>query len=158
MPILSGRDGLVKWDPTGAGTATATALVSIKQWKAEFKTDKIDVTCFQDTNKVYVPGMRDINGELTGFWNSDDLSLIEATTLTAPGYIELIPHSNDPNATTPHLFSGPAYLDASIDTAVDGAPALSSQILAAGPWTFPASAAFLARREGREREARVPAE
>lgn len=153
MAILSGRDGLVKWDPTGVGGATAVALISIKSWKGDFKTAKLDVTCFQDTNSVYVPGMRSIDAELGGYWNSDDMSLIEATTLTSPGYIELIPHSNDPSAATPYFFGGLAYLDASIDTAVDGAPALTSTILAAGPWTFPSEALLLAARE----RARVPA-
>lgn len=153
MAILSGRDGLVKWDPTGTGGVSALALISIKSWKADFKTAKIDVTCFQDTNSVYVPGMRSIDAELTGFWDSDDMSLIEATTLTTPGFIELIPHSNDPSTATPHSFSGPAYLDASIDTAVDGAPALSSTILAAGPWIFPSEALLRAQRA----ERRAPA-
>ena len=138
--IRAGRDGLVKWDPTGAGTATATALVSIKSWTLSLATEKINVTCFQDTNRVYIPGMRDISGSLTGFWNSDDMSLIEATALTTPGYLELIPHSNDPAAATPHHFSGLAYMDAELDTDVEGAPALSGTFMAAGPWTLPAAA------------------
>ena len=133
--IRAGRDGLVKWDPTGG--ATGVALVSIKSWTLSLATEKINVTCFQDTNRVYIPGMRDISGTLTGFWNSDDMSLVEATALTAPGMLQLIPHSNDPSALTPHEFSGLAYMDAEIDTDVEGAPALSGTFMAAGPWTLP---------------------
>lgn len=140
--IRAGRDGLVKWDPTGAGGATAVALVSIKSWQLSLKTDKINVTCFQDSNKVYVPGMRDISGSLTGFWDSSDMSLIEATQLSVPGWLELIPHTGDTTGTpaAPYAFSGKAYLDAEIDTNVEGAPALSGDILAAGAWTLPAAA------------------
>jgi hypothetical protein len=147
--ILAGRDGLVKWDPTGG--ATAVALASIKSFTLSLATEKINVTCFQDTNRVYIPGMRDISGTLAGFWNSDDMSLIEATALTAPGLLELIPHSNDPSALTPHKFSGLAYMDAELDTDVEGAPALSGTFMAGGPWTLP-TAALAARLADRSRE------
>lgn len=136
--IRSGRNGAVKWDPTGVGGATAVLLMSIKNWKLSLKTDKINVTCFGDGNKVYVPGLRDISGSLSGFWNSDDLSLIEATVLADPGFIELIPDTTDTPSTL--MFSGKAYLDAEIDTDVEGAPALSGQILAAGTWVMPVGA------------------
>jgi hypothetical protein len=148
--ILAGRDGLVKWDPTGG--ATAVALVSIKSFTLSLATEKINVTCFQDTNRVYIPGMRDISGTLTGFWNSDDMSLIEATALTAPGMLELIPHTSDPSAATPHTFSGLAYLDAELDTDVEGAPALSGTFMAGGAWTLP-TAALAARLADRDRVA-----
>ena len=137
--IRAGRDGLVKWDPTGG--STTVALVSIKSWTLSLATEKINVTCFQDTNRVYIPGMRDVSGSLTGFWDSADMSLIEATALTAPGKLELIPHSNDPSSATPHKFGGLAYMDAEIDTDVEGAPALSGTFMAAGPWTLPTGTA-----------------
>lgn len=135
--ITSGRNGAVKWDPTGVGTPALIA--SLNGWKLSLKTDKIEVTCFGDQNKVYVPGLRDISGTIKGFWNSEELSLIEATALTVPGDLELIPDTTDAAAAT-MLFSGPAYLDAEIDTAVDGAPAISSEILAAGAWSLPVAA------------------
>jgi hypothetical protein len=153
--IRSGRNGLVKWDPTGVGGATALALLSVKSFKLSLKTEKINVTCFQDQNRVYIPGLRDISGTLTGFWNSDDLSLIEATELTAPGFLELIPDTTDMGGgvpAAPYAFTGPAYLDAEIDTNVEGAPAMSSEILAAGTWLMPTAAA-LALERGRRRGA-----
>ena len=146
--ILSGRDGLVKWDPTGG--ATAVALASIKSFALSLATEKINVTCFQNTNRVYIPGMRDISGSLAGFWDSDDMSLIEATTLTTPGMLELIPHTSDPDALTPHTFSGLAYMDAELDTDVEGAPAMSGTFMAADSWTLP-TAALAARVGDRDR-------
>lgn len=152
MAILSGRDGLVKWDPTGVGGVSAVALVSIKSFVISLSTEKLNVTCFQDTNRVYLPGMREASGSMTGYYNSDDFSLIEATALTSPGWLELIPHSNDPSAATPHKFSGLAYMDAEIDTDVEGAPALSGTWMAAGPWTLP-SGSLLVRSSERESRA-----
>jgi len=77
------------------------------------------------------------------------MSLIEATTLTSPGTLELIPHSNDPSSATPHKFSGLAYMDAELDTDVEGAPALSGTFMAADDWTLP-TAALAARLADRE--------
>ena len=158
--IRAGRDGLVKWDETGVGT-TSVALVSIKSWTLSLATEKINVTCFQDTNRVYIPGMRDVSGSLTGFWNSADMTLIEATALTTPGWLELVPHSNDPSQATPHKFSGKAYMDAELDTDVEGAPALSGTFMAAGPWTLPTGTALqlaerIEGRRGETRETRAP--
>jgi hypothetical protein len=151
--IRAGRDGLVKWDPTGG--ATAVEVASIKGFTLSMTVEKIPVTCFTDTNRVYVPGLPDLSGTIVGFWNSDDMSLIEASMLTTPGTLELIPHTNDPNATTPHKFSGLAYMDAELDTDVEGAPALSGTFMGAGPWTLPTggTTAFDARtRSDRDRD------
>src|SRR4029453_12913914 len=81
--IKSGRYGEVWWDPTGA--TTYVKLLSINKWKADFKTDKIDVTCFGDANKVYVPGMKDVSGDFSGFYNSADLTIFEAADQDTPG-------------------------------------------------------------------------
>jgi hypothetical protein len=141
--IRSGRNGSVKWDPTGAGDASAVALLSIKAFQLSLATDKLNVSCFGDQNRVYIPGLRDISGKLTGFWNSEDMSLIEATELTAPGFLELIPDTTDLDTGTPaapFAFSGLAYIDADINTDVEGAPELTGNFMAAGSWTLPSAA------------------
>lgn len=135
--IKSGRNGKVSWDPTGAGGVTLVPVLSLNKWKLSMKTDKIDVTCFGDVNKVYVPGMKDIDGSVSGFWNSEELALFDATSATIPGILELVPDSTDGPS---FVFSGLAYLDADIDTDVAGAPAVTGTVLAAGPWTLPAAA------------------
>jgi hypothetical protein len=136
MAIKSGRNGDVKWDPTGADTGVT--IISLHNWKLSLKTEKIDVTCFGDANRVYCPGMKDVSGSVAGFWNSSELALFEATDATTPGMLTLIPDTTDAAAAT-MLFKGLAYLDAEIDTDVQGAPAVTGQILAAGPWTLPSA-------------------
>lgn len=133
MAILHGKDGQVLWNPTAA--SPLTPLISIKSFKISLKTDKVPVTCFGDTNKVYVPGLPDVSGSFAGFWNSDDLALMAAAQALTPGYLELIPHSTENS----FAFSGQAYLDADLDTSVDGAPAITGTFVAGGPWTIPAS-------------------
>lgn len=127
--IKSGRYGTVKYDPAGT---TPVLLVSLNKWKLSLKTDKINVTCFGDTNKVYVPGMRDISGNVSGFWNSSNVVLFDATEASTPGKLELAPNSTEATFT----FAGLAYIDADIDTAVEGAPAVTGSFMAAGPWVM----------------------
>jgi hypothetical protein len=129
MAILSGRLGQVLYDPAGV---TPVALISINSWKMDQSTEKIDVTCFGDLNKVYVPGMKNLEGEFGGFWNSADVTLFEAADATTPGKLKLVPNSSEGT----FFWSGLAYLDASIDTKVDGAPEITGKFMAAGPWTM----------------------
>jgi hypothetical protein len=53
MSIKTGKFGKVSWDPTG-GT-TLVEIISLNAWTLSEETEMEDVTCFGDTNKVYVP-------------------------------------------------------------------------------------------------------
>lgn len=137
MAIKSGRNGVVKWDPTGAGGVTAVNIVSIKSFSVDMSVEQVNVTCFLDTNQVWIPGLRNIAGQLSGFYNSADLAVIEATALSSPGWLELVPDTTDPTVPAPLKWSGKAYMDATVECAVDGAPVLTGKFMAAGPWTIP---------------------
>jgi hypothetical protein len=128
--IKSGRYGEVLYDATAT---TPVAIASINKWKLSLKTDKINVTCFGDENKVYVPGLKDVSGTFSGFWNSDELTLFEATEAETPGKLVLVPNTTEPT----FKWEGLAYMDAEVDTGVEGAPAVSGSFMAAGPWTQP---------------------
>lgn len=131
MAILSGRYGQVLYSATGTGTPVE--IVSLNKWKASFKVDKLNVTCFGDTNKVYVPGIKDLDGSVSGFWNSDELTLFHAADASTPGLMKLVPNSTEAT----FFWEGLAYLDAEIDCSVDGAPTVTGTIIPAGPWTGP---------------------
>lgn len=132
MSIKSGRYGLVKWDAAPASPQNPTTVISLNTWKLSLKTDYAEVTCFQDTNKVWVPGLPDFSGSVGGFWNSDSVVLFTAVKSPTPGYIQLYPNSNEPAYT----FEGLAYLDADIDCSI-AVPKISGTIKAAGPWITP---------------------
>lgn len=134
MAILSGRNGLVRWDATGAPSPpTPLTVISINGWKLSLKTDYEDVTCFGDTNKIVVQGLPDVAGSLTGFWNSAGYPIITAAKATVPGYLELTPST----AESTFKFGGLAYMDADIDCTVKGAPKISGEFRAAGNWSTP---------------------
>lgn len=130
MSIKTGRYGEVLYDPTGTGTAAL--IMSLNAWSAEFKTDYEDVSCFGDQNRVYVPGLKDVSGETSGYWNSAELTLFHAADAATPGKLKLFPN----NTETAFYWEGLAYLDASIDCSLS-APKVSGTFKAAGPWTGP---------------------
>lgn len=134
MSIKTGRLGTVKWDPVPASPQSPVAIISLNAWKLSLKTDYENVACFGDTNKVYVPGLRDISGSLGGFWNADSTVLVAASSQSTPGYLELAPNSTEPS----FVFGGLAYIDADIDCSL-AAPKLSGSFMAGGPWIIPGS-------------------
>jgi hypothetical protein len=138
MAILSGRNGLVKYDPAGI---TPVEIISINNFKISWKTPKQKVTCFGDTNEVYVPGLPDVQGSLNGYWNSEDVTLFEAALADVPGLLELTPNDTEPT----FKFSGLAYLDADLDVKVDGSPTVTGTWMAAGPWVMAPSSLSTAR-------------
>jgi hypothetical protein len=131
MAIISGRNGQVLWDPTGA--AATVPILSLNAFTAEFKTEFEDVSCYGDVNRVWLPGMKDSSGTLSGFFNSEELALFEAAEQDTPGLLKLVPSSTEPLV----FWSGPAYMDASIDSSLS-APKLSGTWKAAGPFLLAA--------------------
>jgi hypothetical protein len=129
MAIKTGRYGQVLWDPLGV---TPVALISLNAWTGDFSIEYEDVTCFLDTNHVYVPGLAKREGTLAGFWNSANVEIFEAAEQETPGMLKLFPN----NTETTFFWSGLAYMDASIDCSL-AAPKVTGSWRAAGP--FPLS-------------------
>ena len=145
MAIISGRNGQVLWDPAGT---TPVEVVSLNAWTAEFKTEYEDVTCFGDVNRVYIPGMKDAGGEISGFFNSAELALFEAAEQDTPGLLKLVPSETEPT----FFWTGPAYMDASIDASLS-APKVSGTWKAAGPFLL--NGGVLTATAARAREERL---
>ena len=76
MPRRHGKDGRMYVALTSGGTAEPVAFLS--SWSINFTTDRVDVTAFGDTNKVYVAGLPDSQGDFSGFWDSDQADLYAA--------------------------------------------------------------------------------
>ena len=73
MSRYAGKTGLVYLSTSGTGAATSIAQLT--NWTLDMTTDKLDTTCFGDTNKTYVQSWKDIKGTFKGLWNdaSDDI-------------------------------------------------------------------------------------
>jgi hypothetical protein len=128
MAKYHGQKGRVYLSTSGAGTAVQA--VALSSWSLDMPTDRVEVTSFEDTNKVYVQGKRDISGEFSGFWDDADDALFDAADSTTPVKIYLYPSAD---AAT-RYFYGTAWVDSSIECGVDGAVTISGSFQAATAW------------------------
>jgi len=115
----------------GSVTIGATAVASLNKWTLNAATDKADVTAFGDTNKQYVTGLKDVKGSIAGWFDDDEDALFVAADGDTPVDLELMPV----DTLTGLKWSGPAYLDASIDVPANGAISVKGDFVAAGNWT-----------------------
>lgn len=132
MARRHGSKGQVKMDPTGG--ATAAAIASLRSWSLDMSRDRADATCFGDTNRVWLQGLPNVEGEVGGVWDetTTPTELFEVAMGDVAPFLELIPSTLAPTA----KFSGLGYLDASIEVNHDGVIEVSGSFAAAGPWTL----------------------
>lgn len=130
MAKYHGRDGVVYLATTGAGTATN--VVALNRWSLDLQQDREETTSFGATNKTYVAGLRDVQGELEGFYDETETKPWTASTSATGCYLFLYPSSS---AVT-KFAGGPAWLDMSIETPIDGPVTVSGSFGANGAWVI----------------------
>lgn len=130
MNRVHGSHGKIEADATGAGTSY-TPIASLNAYTYDQKRDNVDVTAFQDTNKVYVVGLPDVKGTLGGWLDLDDPALWNIAMGNIACMLKLTPNTV---ATTPWVFTGKAWLDASLDVKATGAVSVTGNWVAAGAW------------------------
>jgi hypothetical protein len=124
-----GKTGVVYMSASGAGTASN--VVQLTKWSLQRDTDKVDVTSFNDPNKIFVQGTPNLQGSLSGWWDSDSDQLFDAAESTTAVKMYLYPSAN---ASTVYFY-GTAWVDASIDVDNSGAVSLSANFVAASGWS-----------------------
>src|SRR5215468_7513774 len=133
MAIVGGRihgsKGQVLMDPTGGSTPVLVANVT--KFSIDMPRDLVEVTAFQDVNKVYVQGLPDAKGTIDAWWDAANLQLINAALGSVAVFLKLVPQSTDSGV----FFSGKAWLSASVTVDAKGAVAMSGTWSAAGPIT-----------------------
>lgn len=128
MSRYHGKGGAAYLSTTGSGDAAPA--VSLSQWSLDRTTDKVPVTAFGDTNKVYVQGLPDIKGTLSGFFDDTNDALFDGAESNDGVKMYLYPSTLAPS----HYHFGPAWLDASIEVDVNGAVGVKGSFVAAGSW------------------------
>jgi hypothetical protein len=115
-------------DPTGT---TAVTLASMNGWTLDLSRERADVTAFQDPNHVFVQGLPIYKGTVSGWWDTDDMTIFDIALGDTACGLKLVPSTLTPT----FLFKGPAFLDSSIDVKASGGIALSGTFDAAGAWS-----------------------
>lgn len=130
MARKAGKSGKVYLSP-GAGAAVNVA--SLSSWSINGTTDQIDVTAFNDANKVKVTGLPEISGSFSGFWDDADGTIFDAAIASNSGTASTCYIYPDSTQMTKYA-CGTAYVDASIQGSVNGAVEISANWSAAGSW------------------------
>lgn len=129
MAVYAGRKGLMYLSTTGGGTAVS--VIKISEWTLDMSTDMIEVTAFQDANKTYVQGLKDIKFTYKGFWDDTETKPFVAADSSTAVSVYLYPSSDAPAK----YWYGTAWMNVSISNPVNGATAISGSGAAAGTWT-----------------------
>jgi hypothetical protein len=111
-------------------STAASPMVSMAEWTLDMSTDSVDVTSYEDTNKVYVRGYRDTKGNLNGNW--DDTSDALFIAAESPGAVNLYLYPSLDAVT--HYWYGPGFVSASLNAANTGAVKITGTFVAAGSW------------------------
>ncbi len=129
MAVYPGRKGVVYLSTSGAGVATN--VIHLNKWTVNRTLSMIEVTSFGDANKVYVPSLPDLKGTFSGFWDDTESKPFTAMSSSTALNMYLYPSSDIPAK----FWSGPAWLDVSMDCSVGGALMLTGNFSAAGSWS-----------------------
>lgn len=128
MAKYHGQNARIYMSTSGAGTAASVGGLS--SWSLDMPTDKVEVTAFEDANKTYVQGKKDLSGEFSGFWDDGVDTLFQAGDSTTAVKIYIYPSKD---AATKYWY-GTAWVDASIEGSTDAAVAVSCSFQAATSW------------------------
>lgn len=127
MARLSGKNGRVYLAIASGGTAEPLPFVA--KWNIEADTDRTDVTAMGDSNKVYVSGLPDAQGSVSGWY---DDSTAQSYTAALDGEVRKMYIYPNHAVTTKYWF-GTGYWDFNVDSDVNGGIAWSATWSAASP-------------------------
>lgn len=114
MAIYHGRDGKIYISTTATGTPSP--LLTMTAWTMDRSTERVDVTNFDSINQEELQGWPALRGTFEGYWNNSETKLFAGAT-SANGVKAIF----YPTARVPSSYvSCTAWLDASIETRVDG--------------------------------------
>lgn len=128
MARYHGKAGLVYVSTTGTGAAASVGALTA--WTLDMSTDTVDVTCFGDTNKQYVQGLKDVKGSISGIWDDTIDTLFTAADSADGCKLYLYPSSG---VLTKYWY-GPAWLSMKVDTGIGKAVEVSGDFVANGAW------------------------
>lgn len=126
---LHGRRGRIE---VGSGSPL-NIVGSLNAWTISFTRDKTDVTSFEDENKVFLVGLKDLSGTIEGFF--DPLywrGLMEAAESATGCVLKIIPSLDAPT----FYYEGPAWLDLTNAGSVNDAIKVTGTFSANGAWTL----------------------
>lgn len=112
MARVHGRRGRL-YVGLASDSAVAEPVAYLNSWSIEFTVDKVDVTAFGDSNKIYVSGLPDASGSFGGWYDTDSAQLYTASQDGLARKFYLYPDISDGD-----YFYGTSLFDFSVSGAV----------------------------------------
>ncbi len=127
-----GKDGAIY---IGGTYTTGTKVAGKMEWSLQRNRDYVDVTSFGDTNKTYVAGLPNIQGNYSGFL---DLSGDLLFTASASGaqLIYLYADDGTNGGTVAPVAHGSGFLDSTVNCSNTDAVKISGEFRASGNWVL----------------------
>jgi hypothetical protein len=116
-----------------SSTAVPQAVAFINDMSISFKTDKYNVTSFEDGNKTYVVGKEDSQGTFAGFYDNATAQLYTAASDGDPRRFYFYPDRRVGTA-GPYWF-GTGYFDFEVKVMAEGANSINGSWVAASDIT-----------------------
>lgn len=125
MARIHGRNGRLYANLTSGGTAEPVTF--LESWSITFTTDRADVTSQGDTGMVYVAGLPDVQGNYSGFYDTETVQFYTAATDGVARKFYLYPTT----ASTGQYWFGTALFDFNVEEGVAGAATVNGTWAAA---------------------------
>lgn len=130
MARIHGRRGRL-YAGIASDTAAAEPVTFLDKYSIDFTVDKVDVTCFGESTKVYVAGIADASGSFSGFYDNATAQLFTAATDGLARKTYIYP---DTSSSTTYFF-GTALFDFNVSTGTAEASSVSGSWSAASAFT-----------------------
>lgn len=120
----------------GGGIGVGVKITNKTEWTLNLGRDYVDATTFGDTNKTYLVGLRDVQGQFNGLLDLSGDFLVNAS---ASDVTQIYLYGDDTNLNStgaPILVAhGPGFVDAAITAANNDAEKCTGNFRASGAWT-----------------------
>jgi len=116
MSRYHGRNGVLLLQLSSASTSLSTVSY-VRDWSMNFAVDQVDATALGDTNKVYVAGLPDATGSVTGFHNDTNDDTLPAAQDGVARSFKLYPKGVTSGST---VYEGTALWDFTLSGGVGG--------------------------------------
>jgi hypothetical protein len=128
MPAYHGKKSVIYLSTGGA--AQAAYVPFIAEWTLDKSVDTVEVTSFGDTNKVFVQGLPNLAGTFSGFFDSAQDVIFDASESATPVKMYIYPSTDVPS----NYHFGTAWISASMASGIAAAVTMTGSFVGAGSW------------------------
>ena len=129
MAKKHGKNGAIY---LGGGIGTGTLVAEKTEWSVQLNRDYVDATVFGDTNKTYLAGLRNFQGNYAGLLNTAGDDMLDASSQDE----QLIYLYADASGTPVLVAHGSGFIDANVSCSNTDAVRITGEFRAQGAWTI----------------------